>query len=98
MGERWYHLPRRSSGEQFWRQRRVRGARAPPEGATHRSLGVERLASPATKAGCPIQAVLWLEWDTTALEPPIPRYCRCCKPSAPCELPTALEVLTLTSD
>jgi hypothetical protein len=23
-----------------------------------------------TKAGCPIQAVLWLEWDTTALDAP----------------------------
>jgi hypothetical protein len=27
-----------------------------------------QLVSPATKAGCPIQAVLWLEWDTTALD------------------------------
>ena len=26
------------------------------------------LALPATKAGCPIQAVLWLEWATTALD------------------------------
>jgi Zn-dependent protease len=25
-------------------------------------------ASPATKAGCPIQARFWLEWDTTALD------------------------------
>ena len=25
---------------------------------------------PATKAGCPIQARFWLEWDTTALEAP----------------------------
>jgi hypothetical protein len=24
----------------------------------------------ATKARCPIQAVLWLEWDTTALDEP----------------------------
>jgi hypothetical protein len=23
---------------------------------------------PATKGGCPIQAVFWLEWDTTALD------------------------------
>jgi hypothetical protein len=27
-----------------------------------------RLASPAKKAGCPIQAAFWLEWDTTALD------------------------------
>src|SRR5271156_3746538 len=30
----------------------------------------EQLASPATKAGCPIQARFWLEWDTTALDAP----------------------------
>ena len=23
---------------------------------------------PATRGGCPIQAVFWLEWDTTALD------------------------------
>jgi hypothetical protein len=28
------------------------------------------LASPVTKAGCPIQAVLWLEGDTPALDAP----------------------------
>jgi hypothetical protein len=27
-------------------------------------------ASPSTKAGCPIQARFWLEWDTTALDAP----------------------------
>ena len=27
-----------------------------------------QLASPATNAGCPIQAGFWLEWDTTALD------------------------------
>jgi hypothetical protein len=27
-------------------------------------------SSPATKAGCPIQARFWLEWDTTALDVP----------------------------
>src|SRR5271163_965593 len=26
------------------------------------------LPVPAAKAGCPIQAVFWLEWDTTALD------------------------------
>jgi hypothetical protein len=26
------------------------------------------LSLSATKAGCPIQAVLWLEWDSTALD------------------------------
>jgi hypothetical protein len=28
----------------------------------------DQLSSPATKAGCPIQARFWLEWDTTALD------------------------------
>ena len=28
----------------------------------------DQFASPATKAGCPIQAFCWLEWDTTALD------------------------------
>src|SRR5271167_2437300 len=27
-------------------------------------------SSPATKAGCPIQARFWLEWDATALDAP----------------------------
>jgi hypothetical protein len=31
-----------------------------------------RLASRATKAGCPIQARFWLEWDTTVLRPAVP--------------------------
>jgi hypothetical protein len=31
----------------------------------------------ATKAGCPIQAVLWLEWDTTSLDAPL------CHPACP---------------
>jgi hypothetical protein len=35
------------------------------------SLGGDDQLSPATKAGCPIQAVLWLEWDTTALDAPL---------------------------
>ena len=38
------------------------------EGSAHLSSGY--FASPATKAGCPIQAALWLEWDTTALDAP----------------------------
>src|ERR1700728_3708126 len=29
------------------------------------SHGTPGLASSATNVGCPIQAVLWLEWDTT---------------------------------
>jgi len=32
--------------------------------------GIPGHASPATKAGCPIQARFWLEWDTTALDAP----------------------------
>jgi hypothetical protein len=35
----------------------------------HRELGL-RICSPPSlpTAGCPIQAALWLEWDTTALD------------------------------
>ena len=41
-------------------------------GTFHPRLNCEgdQLASPATKAGCPIQARLWLEWDVTALDVP----------------------------
>src|ERR1700733_8747194 len=37
------------------------------EVATTRQLS-HPLPVPAAKAGCPIQAVFWLEWDTTALD------------------------------
>ena len=32
----------------------------------------EPFAADGTKAGCPIQAVFWLEWDATALHPSVP--------------------------
>src|SRR5271170_5898195 len=35
-----------------------------------RSRGTCGAPSPLTKAGCPIQARFWLEWDTTALDAP----------------------------
>ena len=38
---------------------------------TQRLLPHSQFAYGGTKAGCPIQAVLWLEWDTTALAVPL---------------------------
>jgi hypothetical protein len=34
--------------------------------------GVDVKAGPATKGGCPIQNVFWLEWDNTALDQEVP--------------------------
>jgi hypothetical protein len=35
-------------------------------------FGVGVKAGPATKGGCPIQDVFWLEWDNTALDQEVP--------------------------
>jgi hypothetical protein len=51
------------------------------------SLEGDDSASPATKAGCPIQAVLWLEWDSTALDG---LFCHLACPRMPWEQPACV--------
>src|ERR1700733_9271320 len=42
----------------------ARAKRAPREMPHKAVIRTTRLPKPATRAGCPIQAVLWLEWDS----------------------------------
>src|ERR1700722_15072672 len=49
----------------------------PPFCHPERSRGTCCAPFPPTKAGCPIQAVFWLEWDTTALDYPFSHSSTC---------------------